>query len=139
MAIEEKTIEAQKQEITESESEEVERTRECRCFIPRSDIFETEDRIVVVSDMPGVDENSVDITLEKNVLTINGNVDTNEPEGYSLAWAEFETGDYQRSFRISNEIDHEKIEATIKDGVLRLNLPKVEQAKLKKIQVKSLD
>ena len=130
MAIEEKTIEAQKQEITELESEEVERTRECRCFIPRSDIFETEDMIVVVSDMPGVDENSVDITLEKNVLTINGNVDTNEPEGYSLAWAEFETGDYQRSFRISNEIDHEKIEATIKDGVLRLNLPKVEQAKL---------
>lgn len=139
MASEEKTIEAQKHEITESESEEVERTRECRCFIPRSDIYETKDMIVVVSDMPGVDENSVDVTLEKNVLTINGYVDINEPEGYSLAWAEFEVGDYQRSFRISNEIDHEKIEATIKDGVLRLHLPKVEQAKLKKILVKSVD
>ena len=97
MAIEEKTIEAQKQEITETESEDVERTREFRCFIPRSDIYETKDMIVVVSDMPGVDENSVDITLEKNILTINGYVDINEPEGYSLAWAEFEVGDYQHA------------------------------------------
>lgn len=137
MAIEEKAIEAQKTEITESE--EVERTRECQCFIPRADIYETEDMIVVVTDMPGVDEKSVDVTLEKNILTINGYVNINEPEGYSLAWAEYEVGDYQRNFRISNEIDQGKIEATIKDGVLRLQLPKVEQAKLKKIAVKSGD
>jgi HSP20 family molecular chaperone IbpA len=137
MAIEEKTIEAEKREITEAE--EIERTRECQCFIPRADIYETEDMIVVVTDMPGVDEKSVDITLEKNILTINGYVNINEPEGYSLAWAEYEVGDYQRSFRISNEIDRDKIEATIKDGVLRLQLPKVEQAKLKKIAVKQGD
>jgi HSP20 family molecular chaperone IbpA len=134
MATEEKALEAQKQEITESE--DVERTRECQCFIPRADIYETEDNIVVVADLPGVDENSVDITLEKNILTINGYVDYREPEGYSLAWAEYEVGDYQRSFRISNEIDRDKIEATIKEGVLRLYLPKLEQAKLKKIAVK---
>lgn len=134
MATEEKALEAQKQEITESE--EIERTRECQCFTPRADIYETEDNIVVVADLPGVDENSVDITLEKNILTINGYVDYREPEGYSLAWAEYEVGDYQRSFRISNEIDRDKIEATIKDGVLRLYLPKLEQAKLKKIAVK---
>ena len=137
MAIEEKTIEAEKREITEAE--EIERTRECQCFIPRADIYETKDMIVVVTDMPGVDEKSVDITLEKNILTINGYVNINEPEGYSLAWAEYEVGDYQRSFRISNEIDRDKIEATIKDGVLRLQLPKVEQAKLKKIAVKQGD
>ena len=137
MAIEEKKIEAEKREITEAE--EIERTRECQCFIPRADIYETEDMIVVVTDMPGVDEKSVDITLEKNILTINGYVNINEPEGYSLAWAEYEVGDYQRSFRISNEIDRDKIEATIKDGVLRLQLPKVEQAKLKKIAVKQGD
>ena len=137
MAIEEKTIEAEKREITEAE--EIERTRECQCFIPRADIYETEDMIVVVTDMPGVDEKSVDITLEKNILTINGYVNINEPEGYSLAWAEYEVGDHQRSFRISNEIDRDKIEATIKDGVLRLQLPKVEQAKLKKIAVKQGD
>lgn len=134
MANEEKSLEVQKQEL--AETEEVERTRECACYIPRADIYETEDNIVVVADMPGVDQKSVDISLEKNILTINGYVEPHEIEGYSLAWAEYDVGDYQRSFRISNEIDREKIEATIKDGVLRLYLPKAEQAKLKKIAVK---
>jgi HSP20 family protein len=134
MANEEKSLEVQKQEL--AETEEVERTRECACYIPRADIYETEDNIVVVADMPGVDQKSIDISLEKYILTINGYVEPPEIEGYSLAWAEYDIGDYQRSFRISNEIDRDKIEATIKDGVLRLFLPKAEQAKLKKISVK---
>jgi HSP20 family molecular chaperone IbpA len=135
MAEETKAMEIEKQEMVPSE--ESERTRETRCFVPRADIFETEDKIFVLTDMPGVSAESLDITLEKNVLTINGYVEPEIPEGYSLAWAEYRIGDYERSFRISDEIDRDKIEATIKSGVLHLELPKAAAAKTRRISVKT--
>lgn len=135
MAKEEKAIEVEKQEITPSEI--VERTRETRCFIPGADIYEMEDKIVIAADLPGVDEDSIDITLENNTLTINGFVEPYEPEGYSLVYGEYEVGDYQRSFKLSNDIDRDKIVARIKDGVLQLHVPKAEHAKLRKISVKA--
>lgn len=126
--------EVEKQEIVESGAE---RTRARKAFVPRADIYETNDELVVVADMPGVDENSVDLTLEKNILTIIGNVELAQPDNYNLAYAEYEEGDYERSFTLSNEIDLNKIEATVKDGVLRLHLPKIGQARIKKIAVKA--
>jgi HSP20 family molecular chaperone IbpA len=86
--------------------------------------------------MPGVDEESIDITLEQNVLTINGYVASQRPEDYSLAYAEYRVGDYQRRFTVSDQIDKDNIEATMKDGVLRLHLPKAEPS-TKKISVKA--
>ena len=130
-----KTMEVQKEEITAAE--DTERTRECRCFVPRADIYEVDDQIVIVADVPGVDENSVEIMLEKNVLTINAYVEPVEMQGFALAFAEYEVGDYQRSFKLSDEIDREKIQATIKDGVLRLYLPKAGAALARKISVKA--
>jgi HSP20 family protein len=138
MAVESKDLqvpETDKQEVTAVEG--AERTRETRCYVPRVDIYETDGNIVVVADMPGVDESSVDITLEKNVLTINGYVQLAQPENYDLAYSEYGIGDYQRSFTLSNEIDQEKIEAVVKDGVLRLLLPKAGPAKTKKIAVRA--
>lgn len=126
-------LEAQKQEL--STTDETERTRENPCFIPRADIYETEAEIVVLADVPGVDENSIDITLEKNVLTINGWVEPHGFDGYRLAFNEYEEGDYTRTFRLSDEIDREGIEASVKDGVLRLRLPKAGPAKARKISV----
>ena len=123
---------AEKQEIDETEGE---RTRDRKAFIPRADIYEDGDNIFIVADVPGVDENSVEITLEKSVLSIDGYVEHQAPEGYALAYAEYETGDYQRSFKLSNQVDLNKIEATVKDGVLRLLLPKVGPAQTKKIAV----
>ena len=125
--------ESEKQEIAEGD---VERTRARRCFVPRTDIYEVGDDITVLVDMPGVDDQSVDIMLEKNVLTINGYVEPIYPEDYRLSYAEYDVGDYQRSFRLSDEIDRDKIEATVKEGVLRLRLPKAETAKARKIAVK---
>ncbi len=124
--------EAEKQEIAETGAE---RTRARACFVPRVDIYEASDHIVVVADMPGVDEKSVDITLENNILTINGYVEPVEPENYSLAYAEYRVGDYQRSFTLSDQIDQGRIEATVKDGVLRLYLPKARPT-TRKIAVK---
>jgi HSP20 family molecular chaperone IbpA len=113
--------ETEKQEIVDSDAE---RTRDCVCFVPRVDIYETNDAIFVTADMPGVDETSVDIMLENDVLTINGYIEPVEPEGYQLAHAEYRVGDYERRFTLSNKIDQERIEAAMKNGVLRLHLPK---------------
>jgi len=131
-----KTLEIQKEEVTTPEG--AERTRECRCFAPRADIYEMNDQLVIVMDVPGADENSLDVTLEKDVLTVTAYVDAVAPEGYGLAYAEYEVGDYQRSFKLSDEIDREKISATIKDGVLRLYLPKAAAVLARKIDVKAL-
>jgi HSP20 family protein len=127
-------MKAPEQEVVAKE--DMERTRERQCFIPKADIYESENDIVVVADIPGASQDSVDITLDKNVLTIDAFVDPDIPEGYSLAWGEYEVGDYQRSFRLSSEIDRDKIEATVANGELRLRLPKAEEAKAKKIPVK---
>jgi HSP20 family molecular chaperone IbpA len=106
-----------------------------RVFKPRADIFETAESIVVVADMPGVDEGSVDITLEKNILTIDGRVEPDRHEGYRLGHREYEVGNYSRAFALSDEVDREGIEATVKNGVLRLTLPKAGPARARKIPV----
>jgi len=130
-----KTLDVEKQEITSTE--DTERTRECRCFTPRADIYEVDDQIVIVADVPGADEKSIELSLEKNILTLNAYVDPIIPEGYAMSLAEYEVGDFQRSFRLSDEIDREKIQATVKDGVLRLYLPKSGAARMRKIAVKA--
>lgn len=128
----EKSIEIQDQEVL---AEGNERTRECRCFVPRVDIFEVDEEIVIQLDVPGIESDTIDITLEKNVLTIKGYADLSTPDGYSLAHAEYEPGDYERSFRLSNEVQQDKIGASYKNGVLEVILPKAEIAKTRKIDV----
>lgn len=114
-----------------------EKIRNVKTFIPQVDIYETKDSLFLVADMPGVDEKSVDIELEKNILTITGCVHIDEIKDKSIVYSEYETGDYERTFTLSDEIDREKIKATVKDGVLRLELPKAEKAKPKKIEIQA--
>ena len=128
-----KEMEVQEQELVQ---EDTERTRECRCFVPRADIYEIDDDIILELDMPGINENAIEITLEKNILNVKGYAQIDDPEDYSLALAEYEIGDYERNFRISDAVAKDKIDALYKNGVLRLTLPKAEQAKPKKIAVK---
>lgn len=135
MANEMPTLEAAKEEAPAVEG--AERTRERRAFVPRADIFETADAIVVLADMPGVDGDAVEITLEKNVLTINAYADEPAADGFEIAYAEYEAGDYTRRFSLSDQIDQSGIVASMHDGVLRLVLPKAEPVKARKIAVKS--
>ena len=116
--------------------EPVERTRERPVHSPRTDIYETENEVVLVADMPGVDEKSIEVTLERNVLTIAGRTQDVAADGYRLAYAEFERGDYQRSFALSGQADRDGIQASMNAGVLRVSVPKAKPA-LKKIPVKS--
>jgi HSP20 family protein len=117
-------------------TEKGELTREKNVYTPAIDIMERKDDIVLLADMPGVDETSVDITLEKDVLTIYGKVDTKTSGEYTLYLSEYGTGDYQRVFTLTEEVDRDKIQATVKNGVLRLVLPKAEAVKTRKIAVK---
>ena len=133
MTTKSKEMEIQEQELIQ---EETERTRECRCFVPRTDIYEVEDAIILALDMPGINQNAIEITLEKNILNVKGYAQMDDPDDYALTFAEYEAGDYERSFRVSDAVDQAKIDALYKDGVLRLTLPKAEQAKPKKIAVK---
>jgi HSP20 family molecular chaperone IbpA len=135
MAEKKQAMEVKEQEQVEMESSE--RTRDIPCFVPRADIIETEEDYQLTLDMPGMDGNKIDITLEKNTLTINGYSEFERPEGYSLAAAEYRIGDYERSFRLTDKIDQENIDATYQDGVLHLVLPKAEEAKARKIKVKA--
>jgi len=135
MAKKDQVMEVQK--LEEAPADEMERTRSRRTFVPRADIFENDKEILVLADIPGASEKTVDITLEKNVLSITAFVEPTIPSGFEIAYAEYEEGDYQRSFRLSDEIDRDKIEAVVNSGVLRLRLPKAQEAKAKKIAVKS--
>lgn len=114
-----------------------EHTRARKVFTPRADIYESGDSIFVLADMPGVDENHLEIMLEKNILTITGFVEPAIPGGYTLAYAEYAVGDYKRVFTLSNEIDRDRIEATVKNGVLKLQLPKSKAVQARKISVRA--
>jgi HSP20 family molecular chaperone IbpA len=106
-------------------------------FAPRTDIYETRNHIVVLAEMPGIAPDGVDITLERGVLTIHGRSSDQSRGGYRQVYAEFADGDYERVFTLSEDIERERIEATHKDGVLHLVLPKAEGAKARKIPLKS--
>jgi len=112
-----------------------ERIRNVKTFVPRVDIYETREALFLIADMPGVDDKTVDVEMEKNILTISGRVEDGKLKDHTLVFSEYEVGDYERAFTLSDEIDREKIKATVKQGVLRLELPKAEKIKPKKITI----
>ncbi len=116
--------------------EGVEPTREGRMFMPPTDILENNENIVLVADMPGVGADDVDITLEKDVLTVHGTVGDARRSDGQPAYAEYDVGNFQRSFSLTSEIDRDNIQANMNNGVLTLTLPKTSPSR-KKIEVKS--
>ena len=125
MAQEVRTVDQRSPTATENR----ERRPNRQVYVPPSDIYETKDSIVVLAEMPGVAPDGVDITLERRVLTIRGRSAANEHGGYQRVYNEYADGDYERVFTLSENIDRDRIEATLKDGVLHLVLPKAETAK----------
>lgn len=123
----------QKSELTTP----AEQTRPGPVFTPAVDIFETEREITLLADMPGVKSGDLDIDLHDNVLSLDGDVKAPEGANEVDVLREYRTGKYYRQFTLSQMIDQSKIDAELKDGVLRLRLPKVEAATPRKIAVKS--
>jgi HSP20 family protein len=129
------TQELRVQKKRELENKE-EATVPARVFLPASDIFEGENDLTVVLEMPGVEKNNVDIRVEDGMLNVEGRLDLTKYQGLKPLYTEYNIGHYSRSFRLSSRIDQNKIAAELKDGILTLKLPKAEEAKARTIQVK---
>lgn len=114
-------------------------TRSNILYTPRVDLVESAERVVLYADMPGVSAEAVDITLEKNVLTIEGNVEAPTFDEFRLVHREYRPGVYRRQFSLSDGIDGENIVAEMTGGVLRLVLPKAPQAVARRIEVVNAD
>jgi HSP20 family protein len=130
---------ASRQELQVQQKRELEKKEEttipARVFLPTADIYESNDALNVVLEMPGVEKNSVEVRVEDGVLKIDGRLDFSKYQGLQPLYTEYNVGHYSRSFRLSSKIDQNKIGAELKDGVLSLVLPKVEEAKPRTIQV----
>ena len=122
-----------KQEITSP----AEQTKPGIVFTPSVDIFETDRELTLLADLPGVKAENLTIDLRENILTLTGEVEPFESANENDILIEYETGKYYRQFSLSNVIDQSKINANLTDGVLRLTLPKVEEAKPRKIEVRT--
>jgi HSP20 family protein len=131
---------ATRQELQVQQKRELDKKDEdtipARVFLTTADIYETDGALNVVLEMPGVEKNSVDIRVEDGVLKIDGRLDFSKYQGLQPLYTEYNVGHYSRSFRLPSRIDQNKIAAELKDGVLSLALPKVEEAKPRTIQVK---
>jgi HSP20 family protein len=131
---------ASKQELQVQQKRELEKKEEttipARIFLPTADIYEADDALSVVLEMPGVEKNNIDVRVEDGVLYVEGRLDFSKYQNLQPLYTEYNVGHYSRSFRLSSKIDQNKIAAELKDGVLSLTLAKVEEAKPRTIQVK---
>jgi HSP20 family molecular chaperone IbpA len=119
-----------KKEVTPDEQ-----TRAGRTYVPNVDICETEEALRLWADLPGVDESSVDVQLHDEVLTVTGRVSLGEYEGLAPVYSEGNVGNFSRRFRLSSEIDGEKIRARMTNGVLELELPKLDRVRRRRIPI----
>ena len=125
-------------ELKKYDRGEVEPTRENPAYVPATDIYENDEAILVRCDLPGVEEKDLEITLDNYELSITGRQSPVEPgEDYNLITGEYDTGVFRRTFKIPQLIDRDKIKARLHHGVLEIELPKAEQAKPKRIEIKA--
>jgi len=129
--LEEKKPMRQKNETALSE-----RMSQAPTFIPQVDIVETEDALVLLADLPGVNKDDLDVILENGDLTIEGRVQEMHEPDMSLYRKEYDTGDFHRRFHLGEGLDAKGVDASLHDGVLRLTIPKTEQYKARRIEIK---
>lgn len=126
------------QELQVREKKELKRegesTREGPFFTPDVDIYETDDGLVMVADVPGATDESIELDLRDNLLNLTANVQSVDDK-WKPVYAEYQIGRYGREFRMGQIVDTEKIAAQVKDGVLTVHLPKVQKARARKISV----
>ena len=124
-------------DITEQESKAVREAKEQESAIrPAVDIFEDDTGITVQADMPGVSRDRLDVRIDNDTLSVEGDAVIPMPEGMDPLYADVRSTRYQRSFSLSRELDGDKIDAHLKDGVLTLRIPKREEHKPRRIEVR---
>ena len=119
---------------TPSEREASERA--VRTVAPRADIFETDTAFVILADMPGVGPDGVEVVADSRTLTVRGRV-SRSPTNTEPEHREFELADYHRAFTLTEDLDTDRIAGTLRDGVLRVEIPKSARVQPKKIPVRA--
>lgn len=128
----------ERQEVAKQASQETQHGNESKGAIrPPVDIFEDATGITLQADMPGVSKERLNIQVENDALSIAGDADIEMPDGMTALYADVRSTHYERSFSLSKELDLDKIEATLKDGVVILRIPKREELQPRKIEVRS--
>jgi len=105
-------------------------------YLPATDIVETDKELLLYLDVPGVEKERIKVRLDKNILEIDGEIDSSSYAGLDPVYTEYNIGHFRRSFELSNKIDKSGIKATVEDGVLSLVLPKVPEEQPRLIKVK---
>lgn len=112
-----------------------EKTVPARFYVPSTDIYETDDALQVVMEMPGVDRKNIDVKLENDELHVEARIDFSNYDGMEPLYTEYNVGHFARSFSLSQHIDQNNIAANLSDGVLTLTLRKVQQAQPRRIEI----
>jgi len=120
-----------KQELATKE----ERTVPGRFYVPHTDVYETDDTLTVVMEVPGVRRDALDIALQDDVLRVEGRIDFANYEGMEPVYTEYNIGHWTRSFTLPDKVERERIDAKLEDGVLTLTLPKTAEARPRRIPV----
>jgi HSP20 family molecular chaperone IbpA len=130
---------AKSQDLEVQEKKELvskdEKTAPARYYMPPTDIFETENALTVVMELPGVEKQAINVNVENDVLRVDARIDFGKYEGLDPLYTEYSVGHFARSFTLSNKIDQEQISAQLNDGVLTLSLKKVKEALPRQIAV----
>lgn len=130
---------AKSQELSVQQKKELapkdEKTVPARYYVPNTDIYETDEALTVVMEMPGVEKKDVSVRLESDVLRVEGQIDFSKYEGLEPVYAEYNVGHYARSFSLSDKIDQDGISADLADGVLTLTLKKAKAALPRRISI----
>ena len=130
---------AQSQSLELQEKKELvskdEQTLPVRYYVPTTDILETEDALTVVMELPGVEKQAVDVSIENDVLRIEARIDPAKYEGMEPLYTEYNVGHFARSFTLSNKIDQQQISAQLEDGILTLTLKKAKEAVPRRISI----
>ncbi len=111
--------------------------KQVRVMRPAADIHETKEGATILIDLPGVSHDTLDIDVDKNVLTVKGDITLDTPDNLTPTYMDVHAGGYHRQFTLSAELDSSQIDAQLKDGVLKLAIPRSEKHKPRKIEVKA--
>jgi HSP20 family molecular chaperone IbpA len=122
----------QKKELAPKE----EKTVPTRFYIPYTDIYETDEALTLVMEVPGVEKKDVSVQLENDVLRVEGRIDFSKYDGLEPVYAEYNVGHYARAFTLSDKIDQDGISAELADGVLTLTLKKAKAAQPRRIAIR---
>jgi HSP20 family protein len=112
-----------------------EKTVPARYYVPATDIYETEDALTVVMEVPGVERKDIDINLERDVIRVEAHIDPSKYDGLDPLYTEYNVGHFARSFTLSGKIDQQQIGAQLEDGVLTLTLRKAKDAMPRRIEI----